>query len=151
MTGPELYEYYKVAYANAGRNIDDYYDPSTPNKPMTNWIEEVTRLGRLQDYEVNAQAGNDRGRFYSSLSFQDNQGVSYATSYKRLTGRVNSDYRLTRTLEIGTRFLTDYLNGDTYFKIRRPEQNLDRCRSQLKLVTSIEEQMDDMQKLLLKK
>lgn len=55
------------------------------------------------------------------------------------------------TLEIGTRFLTDYLNGDTYFKIRRPDQNLDRCRTQLKLVTSIEDQMDDMQKLLLKK
>ena len=54
------------------------------------------------------------------------------------------------TLEIGTRFLADYLNGDTYFKIKRPEQNLDRCRSQLKLVTSIEEQMDAMQKLLLK-
>ena len=55
------------------------------------------------------------------------------------------------TLEIGTRFLADYLNGDTYFKIKRPEQNLDRCRTQLKLVTSIEEQMNDMQKLLLKK
>ena len=75
MTGPELYDFYKVAYANAGRNIDDYYDPSTPNKPMTNWIEEVTRLGKLQEYEVNAQAGTDRGRFYSSLSYQDNQGV----------------------------------------------------------------------------
>ena len=114
MTGPELYDFYKVAYANAGRNIDDYYDPSTPNKPMTNWIEEVTRLGKLQEYEVNAQAGTDRGRFYSSLSYQDNQGVSYATSYKRLTGRVNSDYKLTRTLDIGTRVNIAYTeNHDT--------------------------------------
>ena len=53
------------------------------------------------------------------------------------------------TLEIGTRFLTDYINGDVYFKVRRPEHNLDRCRSQLKLVCSIEEQMDAMQKLLM--
>ncbi|MBQ5435818.1 MAG: TonB-dependent receptor [Bacteroidales bacterium] len=114
MTGPELYDFYKVAYANAGRNIDDYYDPSTPNKPMTNWIEEVTRLGKLQEYEVNAQAGTDRGRFYSSLSYQDNQGVSYATSYTRLTGRVNSDYKLTRTLDIGTRVNIAYTeNHDT--------------------------------------
>ena len=52
------------------------------------------------------------------------------------------------TLEIGTRFLTDYLNGDVYFKIKRPDHNLDRCRSQLQLVRSIEEQMDSMQKLL---
>ena len=54
------------------------------------------------------------------------------------------------TLEIGTRFLTDYISGDTYFKIHRPEQNLDRCRTQLKLVSSIEEQMNDMQNLLKK-
>ena len=54
------------------------------------------------------------------------------------------------TLEIGTRFLADYLNGDTYFKIKRPDQNLDRCRSQLKLVCSIEAQMDKMQALLKK-
>ena len=52
------------------------------------------------------------------------------------------------TLEIGTRFLTDYLEGDVYFKIHREEQNLDRCRTQLKLVESIEEQMDKMQQLL---
>ena len=44
------------------------------------------------------------------------------------------------TLEIGIRFLADYLAGDTYFKIKRPEHNLDRCRTQLALVRSIEEQ-----------
>ena len=114
MTGPELYDFYKTAYANAGRDINNYYDPGTPNLPMTNWIEEVTRLGRLQEYEVNAQAGNDRGRFYTSFSYQDNQGVSYATSYNRLTGRVNSDYKLTRTLEVGTRVNIAYTeNHDT--------------------------------------
>lgn len=114
MTGQELYDYYKVCYENSGRNIDNYYDPNTPNLPMTNWIDEVTRMGTLQEFEVNAQAGTDRGRFYSSLSYQDNQGVSYATSYKRLTGRVNSDYKLTRTLDIGTRINIAYTeNHDT--------------------------------------
>ncbi len=52
------------------------------------------------------------------------------------------------TLEIGIRFLTDYLSGDVYFKIHRPEHNLDRCRTQFKLVASIEEQMPQMMKLL---
>ena len=52
------------------------------------------------------------------------------------------------TLEIGTRFLTDYLEGDVYFKIHRAEHNLDRCRTQLKLVESIESQYDRMMKLL---
>lgn len=52
------------------------------------------------------------------------------------------------TLEIGLRFLTDYLMGDTYFKTKRPNQNLDRCRTQFKLVESIEAQMNKMQALL---
>lgn len=41
------------------------------------------------------------------------------------------------TLECGIRFLTDYLNGDTYFKIHYPQQNLDRCRTQFKLAADI--------------
>ena len=48
------------------------------------------------------------------------------------------------SLECGIRFLTDYLLGDRYFKTRRLDQNLDRSRSQFKLVRSIERQEDDM-------
>lgn len=48
------------------------------------------------------------------------------------------------TFEIGIRFLTDHLLGDTYFKIHRPGQNLDRARTQFALVTSIEAQEEAM-------
>ena len=48
------------------------------------------------------------------------------------------------TLECGVRFLTDYLNGDTYFRIHRPEHNLDRCRTQFKLVADMEKKWDKM-------
>jgi len=48
------------------------------------------------------------------------------------------------TLECGIRFLTDYLDGDHYFRIHYPEQNLDRCRTQFKLVKDMEEQFDAM-------
>ena len=50
------------------------------------------------------------------------------------------------TFEIGIRFLTDYLSGDTYFRIHRPAHNLDRCRTQFKLVESITRQEEVMQK-----
>ncbi len=46
------------------------------------------------------------------------------------------------TLEQGIRFLTDYLEGDRYYKIHRPEHNLDRCRTQFKLVKDMEEKWD---------
>lgn len=48
------------------------------------------------------------------------------------------------TLECGIRFLTDYLDGDHYFRIHYPEQNLDRCRTQFKLVRDMEEQFEEM-------
>jgi Ser/Thr protein kinase RdoA (MazF antagonist) len=48
------------------------------------------------------------------------------------------------TLECGIRFLTDYLDGDHYFHIRYPKQNLDRCRTQFKLVQDMEQQFDKM-------
>jgi Ser/Thr protein kinase RdoA (MazF antagonist) len=52
------------------------------------------------------------------------------------------------TLEIGLRFLTDFLAGDTYFKVHREGHNLDRCRTQFKLVESIEQQQAAMEKLV---
>jgi len=48
------------------------------------------------------------------------------------------------TLECGIRFLTDYLEGDHYFRIHYPEQNLDRTRTQFKLVSDMEAQFDRM-------
>jgi hypothetical protein len=52
------------------------------------------------------------------------------------------------TFEIGIRFLTDYLSGDVYFKVHRDGHNLDRCRTQFKLVESIEEQEEKMTAIL---
>lgn len=49
------------------------------------------------------------------------------------------------TFECGMRFLTDYLEGDHYFKIHRENQNLDRCRTQFKLVADMEKKWDTMQ------
>ena len=48
------------------------------------------------------------------------------------------------TLECGIRFLTDYLEGDHYFHIARPDHNLDRARTQFTLVRQMEEVFDQM-------
>jgi len=50
--------------------------------------------------------------------------------------------------EQGIRFLADYLAGDTYYKVSRTGQNLDRCRTQFRLLESIERQEQQMVKLL---
>jgi len=52
------------------------------------------------------------------------------------------------TLEQGIRFLADYLNGDVYYKTHRPNHNLDRARTQLKLVFEMEEQFEAMEAII---
>ncbi|MCG3149576.1 MAG: N-acetylhexosamine 1-kinase [Verrucomicrobiae bacterium] len=52
------------------------------------------------------------------------------------------------TFEIGIRFLTDFLNGDTYFKTHRENHNLDRARTQFRLVESIEQQTEAMERVV---
>ena len=54
------------------------------------------------------------------------------------------------TMECGMRFLADYLQGDVYFKIARENHNLDRCRTQLKLVEDMEAKWDQMQEIVQK-
>ena len=52
------------------------------------------------------------------------------------------------TYECGIRFLTDYLEGDTYFKIHRPNHNIDRARTQLKLVADMTSKFEEMQNII---
>lgn len=54
----------------------------------------------------------------------------------------------TMTLECGMRFLTDYLEGDVYFRIHREEHNLDRCRTQIALVLDMEDKWKEMKEIV---
>lgn len=54
----------------------------------------------------------------------------------------------TITAELAVRFITDYIQGDTYFKTRYPGQNLDRARNQIKLAGEMLEYMDKMDEIL---
>ncbi len=52
------------------------------------------------------------------------------------------------TYEIGLRFLTDYLNGDTYFRVKYETHNLDRCRNQFTLVQRLMEKENEMNEII---
>ena len=92
----------------------------------------------------------------SKICMRFNMFEALLRGYCSEAGKVLNDVELENlpfagaliTLEIGTRFLTDYLEGDVYFKTHRDGHNLDRCRSQFQLVRSIESQHDEMMKLL---
>ncbi|HBH84537.1 MAG: hypothetical protein A2X05_17210 [Bacteroidetes bacterium GWE2_41_25] len=83
---------------------------------------------------------------------------AYASGYLSETGKtlneVEKEYLAFApkliTYTIGVRFLTDYIDGNNYFKIHHPLHNLQRTRAQMKLVMSMERQYEEMQKIIRK-
>lgn len=88
-------------------------------------------------------------------SFMENQ-ISFGNSWQTfISGPKGASLSLTIsglliTLETGIRFLTDYLEGDVYFKTKKERHNLHRARTQLRLVESMEEQMPEMEECVRK-
>ena len=67
--------------------------------------------------------------------------TAYEKSLIAESGRV-----LTQIMAV--RFLTDYLNGDIYYKITRPTHNLDRARTQITLIKSMDSQWEQLQRIV---
>ena len=89
----------------------------------------------------------DLTRMEMDLSAFETYTRGFITACPGLTDRERETLPLgakIMTLECGVRFLTDYLAGDVYFSIHRPEHNLDRARTQFKLVEDMEKKWDAM-------
>ncbi len=117
MNGEQLLAYQRDAVKNAGKNPDDptepYYRPKELiSRPLTNWMNQLTRLGTIQDYEINASGSNARGKYYTSFNFNNTDGVFYGVGMKKINGRINADYKLTKTIESGTRVNVTYMDGN---------------------------------------
>jgi TonB-linked SusC/RagA family outer membrane protein len=124
MNGQELLSYQRDAVRNAGQDPDNpsgaYYRPmELLSRPQTNWMDHLTRMGAIQEYEVNASGGNARGKYYSSIDYNKTDGVYYGIDFQKFTARLNADYKLTDALETGVRINAAYVEGNDV-----PMQNL---------------------------
>lgn len=126
LTGQELLAFKRDCAINAGYNPDDptsqYYYPQTLlANGTTNWYKELTKIGSIQEYEINAAGGTDKASYYSSVAYHKNDGVFYGVDFQRFTARVNADMKLTRTLKGGAKFNLSYSDsnsgqmGDLYY------------------------------------
>ena len=98
-----------------------------------------------------AEDEKDLSRVEMSLDLYETYARGFLPACGGLTAAETESLPLgawTMTLENGLRFLTDYLEGDIYYHITRPEHNLDRCRTQLKLVTDMEQKWDRMTEII---
>lgn len=78
--------------------------------PTYNWQDAVFRNATLQNYNISAQGGGEKSRNYFSLGYQNQDGILLASKYKRYTGRMNSEFDVTKRLKIGGSL--NYSNDD---------------------------------------
>ena len=112
MNGEQLLNYYRTALTNAGQNPDDMYPMSILDKPMTDWVDHLTRTGTTQEYEINATGGSDKTSYYSSLSYNKTEGIAYGIDYSTFRARVNVDHELNKYLKTGARVSVSYSDAD---------------------------------------
>ena len=98
-----------------------------------------------------AEDEKDLSKVYSKKEYFEALVKGYLAQAKFLTEAEKANLAFSGrliTLTIGIRFLTDYLAGDTYFRTAYPEHNLVRCRTQLKMVESMEAQAEEYEAIV---
>ena len=98
-----------------------------------------------------AEDERDLSKVYSRMDMFEALAKGYCRGAKFLTAGEKEELAFSArliTMTIGIRFLTDYLQGDVYFNVKRPGHNVDRCRTQLKMVRSMEEQAEQMEAIV---
>jgi Ser/Thr protein kinase RdoA (MazF antagonist) len=105
-----------------------------------------------------ANTGSEDEDDLSRINMDINLFKAYAEGYLSETARTLNDTEIEYlafapkliTYTIAVRFLTDFIDGDNYFKIHNELHNLQRARAQLKLLMSMEEQYEDMKRIIRK-
>ncbi len=71
----------------------------------TDWFDEITRTGIIQQYNVSVTNGTDKGSYFFSLGYYKNDGLIKYTNFDRISARVNSEYKLVKDIvTIGENF-----------------------------------------------
>ncbi len=99
-----------TAYANA--NIDDY--APIPWCGYIDWDDVLFQTGSHQNYEISASGGTERFKYYSSLAYLKQEGITINSGLERINGRVNTEFKATDKLTLGANMLFSHVTQDVY-------------------------------------
>lgn len=91
------------AKAFADSKIDEY--APKPWNGWADWTDLLFRKGFHQNYEVSATGGTDKVKYYTSLGYNNSEGVSFQSKLERISGRLNVSYKMTPKMELGANVL----------------------------------------------
>lgn len=94
----------------------------------TDWVEDITRIGEIDDLTFQVSGGGDRTQYYASVNYQNNIGTVKNTANERFTSRINLGYQISSKLDLNTQI--SYVNvykDDNW--IQDPPRNRNNVRS----------------------
>ncbi len=97
-------EQYIQYMAEGNYFTEDYLLKNWDGVTNTSWIDEAFETGHMQRHNVSFTNGNERGNYYLSLSYLDNDGIVGGNKdfYQRLTAAINAEYNIKTWLKVGT-------------------------------------------------
>lgn len=101
-----------AAVEYADKNIDKY--APVPWCGYVDWDDVMFQKGNHQSYEASISGGSDRFKYYSSLSYLNQEGIAINSGLERISGRLNVDYQATDKLKLGANILFATVNQDVY-------------------------------------
>lgn len=100
------------AKAYADENIDDY--APVPWCGFVDWDDVLFKKGSHQQYEASVSGGAEKFKYYSSIAYLKQDGITQRSGLERLTGRLNVDYKATDKFTLGANVLFSSVNQDVY-------------------------------------
>ena len=103
MNAKEYMDYMVLAGAATPDSFD--YDGKTDTK----WTDYMLETGHQQRHTIGVEGGNDRAKFYTSLSYTDNNGIVKGDKdiFRRLVGQINAEYKVKDWLTVGVNTTID--------------------------------------------
>lgn len=92
------------------QNVREFnYDPNDPYwyynySNNTNWVDELTRVGALQDHTISMNGGGSKARYFASMGFFNQNGTTIGTNLQRMNTRINLDYTVSDRIRFFSSF-----------------------------------------------
>lgn len=112
MNAQQVVKYLRDAAGNSGIDPDAVAPLDLLQMPEVNWIDEMTKKGRINTYELSFEGGNEKTSHYLTGNYSRNEGVFYGVNYEKYQLRANVDHRVSNLLKVGSRITAGFTESN---------------------------------------
>ena len=92
-----------IRMITAPANKNYYFPLSLLDGPQTDWLDAVTRTGKIYNAELSMEGGNEKTSNFFSLIYEKHEGIVYGSDFEKMSFRSNIDQKINDKLKLGTR------------------------------------------------